>query len=64
MTTRHVYELIYTVVKLDNKHLGNDKASRIANITAVKSTWQVCNNPKLIIDFTQALLNHFKRSSP
>jgi len=62
-TPKHVYELIYTVTKLDNKHLGEDKASRIANIAAVNTTWQVYHKPKLIILFTSSLLDHLKRSN-
>lgn len=59
MTPQQVYKLLYNVTYLDNLQLnGPDKASRIANIYAVKATWIVYNSPKDIIKFTAHLLSH------
>lgn len=43
-TQAQVYQLIYSVIKQENMHLGDDKASRIANQYAVKAAWTVYNN--------------------
>jgi hypothetical protein len=56
LTPRQVYNLLYTVTKHDNKHLGEDKSSRVANIYAVKATWTVYNNPREYLRFVSALL--------
>jgi len=45
MTTEHVYKIIYIVIKDSKLHLGEDKASAIANTFAVKATWHVFNSP-------------------
>ena len=59
MSPQQVYKLLYKVVYMDNLQLnGPDKASRIANIYAVKATWIVYNSPKDIIKFTSHLLQH------
>ena len=59
MTPQQVYKLLYNVAYLDNLQLnGPDKASRIANIYAVKATWIVYNSPKDIIKFTSHLLSY------
>ena len=59
MTPQQVYKLLYNVAYLDNLRLnGPDKASRIANIYAVKATWIVYNSPKDIIKFTSHLLSY------
>jgi len=46
ITVRHMYEIIYTREKrtyLDNLDISEDKASRMANIYAVKNTWREFN---------------------
>ena len=59
MTPKQVYKLLYDVVYLNKLQLnGPDKASRIANIYAVKATWIVYNSPKDIIKFTSQLLSY------
>ena len=44
MTQREVYNLIYARIRCQNIHLPENKASRLANIIAVKTTWQSYNN--------------------
>ena len=44
MTQREVYNLIYAYTRSQNTNLSEDKASRLANIIAVKTTWQSYNN--------------------
>ena len=62
MTPQQVYNLLYIVAYLDNLQLnGPDKASRIANIYAVKATWIVYNSPKDIIKFTSHLLSYLRK---
>ncbi len=56
LTPRDVYNLLYTVTKHDNKHLGEDKSSRVANIYAVKATWAIYNNLREYLRFVLALL--------
>lgn len=46
LTRQQVYHTVYHVVKHDNSHLGEDKASRVANQVAVKSTWYLFNDPR------------------
>ena len=59
MTPQQVYKLLYNVAYFDNLRLNDpDKASRIANIYAVKATWIVYNSPKDIIKFTSHLLSY------
>jgi hypothetical protein len=50
-TQTQVYRLIYSVIKLENLHLGVDKASRTANQYAVKATWKVYNNRTEYLEF-------------
>jgi hypothetical protein len=40
MTQREVYNLIYAHIRCQNINLSEDKASRLANIIAVKKTWR------------------------
>ena len=62
MTPQQVYNLLYIVAYLDNLQLnGPDKASRIANIYAVKATWIVYNSPKAIIKLTSHLLSYLRK---
>ena len=59
MTPQQVYKLLYDVAYLNNlPSNGPDKASKIANIYAVKATWIVYNSPKDIIKFTSQLLSY------
>ena len=64
MNPQQVYKLLYKVAYLDNLPLnGPDKASRIANIYAVKATWIVYNSPKDIIKFTSHLLSYLGKDN-
>ena len=60
MHPRDTYRLIYYVAMYDNIHLGADKASRVANICAVKSTNYVHHRPIIRERYLRALLNYTK----
>ena len=64
ITPQQVYKLLYHVAYMDNLQLnGPDKASRIANIYAVKATWIVYNSSKDIIKFTAQLLSYLGKDN-
>jgi hypothetical protein len=53
MTQREVYNLIYAHIRCQNTNLSEDKASRLANIIAVKTTWRSYNNPRKLEELQQ-----------
>lgn len=56
LTRQQVYQTVYVVIKHENSHLGEDKASRVANQYAVKATWHVYNLPRDYLNFADKFL--------
>ena len=58
LTRHHVYHTVYEVIKYENSHLGEDKASRVANQAAVKLTWELYNDPHSYAKYVNAYVEH------